>query len=154
SHPVIFNALVELANEFEIKAIRTPREELLPALKFDPSSLAMKTLWYSVFRCLSAYGSGKLRRAGIVSADRVYGLLQSVKMTEAYLLNVLDRIKGRSAEIYSHPAREVEGEPLNGPPGAGLLELEALLSPRVRKAIEDAGLALGNFNQAEEMALN
>lgn len=154
SHPVVFHTLVELADEFNIQVIRAPREELIPTLKFDRTSLPLKTVWYSVFRCLHAYASRKLKRAGIESADRVYGLLQSGNMTEDYLLQLLPRVKGRRVEIYSHPARPIQDEPLNGPPGAGMAELEALLSARVRQAIEDSGLVLGNFNHAEELALN
>lgn len=149
SHPVIFNTLISLAKEFNIRTIRVPREELSPTLKVDRSALFTKVVWYSVFRCLYSYGSRKLKRARIDSPERVYGLLESGKMSEEYILKLLPQIRARRVELYSHPAVRIEGEPLNGPPGSGQMELEALLSPRVRRAMEEAGFVLSNFNGAE-----
>jgi len=139
-HPVALRILVELAPEFEIKEIRLPSEELDLALKLDRSRETEKRIWSLVFRGLRRYGERCLKSAGIDYRDRVYGLLASGRMTEAYLSGLLPQIRSNRVEIYSHPALEVEGEPANGPPGAGPAELSALVSDRVRE-----GVALGGF---------
>ncbi|HET9795755.1 MAG TPA: hopanoid biosynthesis-associated protein HpnK [Thermoanaerobaculia bacterium] len=139
-HPVVLAILGDLAAEFAIPAIRLPSEELRPALAFDRSSLPTKLVWAGIFRLLRRHGERRLARAGIAYADRVYGLFQTGRVTERYLLSLLPRIRGRRSEIYAHPALPEPGEPLNGPPGAGPRELAALLSPRVRDAMEAHGL--------------
>ena len=139
-HPVALRTLVELAPKFGIKEIRLPSEELDLALKLDRSRGAEKLIWSLVFQGLRRYGERCLRSAGIDYRDRVYGLLASGRITEAYLSDLIPQIRSNRVEIYSHPALEVEGEPSNGPPGAGPAELSALVSDRVRE-----GVALGGF---------
>jgi hypothetical protein len=72
----------------------------------------------------------------------VYGLLQTGRIDERYLLGLLSRIRAERVEIYAHPAIEIAGEPSNGPPGSGEAELAALTSPRVKAAIEASGFRL------------
>jgi hopanoid biosynthesis associated protein HpnK len=148
SHPVVLNLLIEMADEYGIKAIRLPYEELWLTLSLDRSQLLQKLTWSFVFSRLRKYGERVLKSAGISFADRVYGLLQSGRMTEEYLLGLIPRIRADRVEIYFHPAMPIAGEPLNGPPDAGLAELNALLSPRLRNAICASGFQLSNYNQA------
>lgn len=63
-------------------------------------------------------------------------------MTEDYLLGLIPRIRADRVEIYAHPTAPMDGEPLNGPPGSGEVELAALLSPRVRQAFGASRFAL------------
>lgn len=147
-HPVVIGALCDLADEFEIPAVRLPLEELRIAMRLDEGSLATKVLWSAVFHLLRRSGERRLRAAGVGVADRVYGLHLTGRVSENYLLGLLPQISAQWTEIYCHPALPVASEPENGPPGAGLRELAALVSPRVRAAIEAAGLALANSTEA------
>ncbi len=140
-HPVVLDILADLAAEYGISAVRLPAEELSTALALDRSAWARNIVWAAVFRALRRSGERKMGAAGVSFADRVYGLFQTGKITEEYLLRLVPRIRGRRVEIYAHPAVVLPGEPLNGPPGAGAAELEALMSPRVKAAIEAGGLA-------------
>src|SRR5262249_22755488 len=139
-HPVVLSCLVELSEEFVIPEIRVPHEELGWNLEFDRQSAARKVLWSGIFGRLRRHAESRLRPAGIGYSDRVYGLLQTGRISEEYLLDLIPRL-GSSApslsevEIYAHPDAALPGEPLNGPPGAGARELDALLSPRVRRAV-------------------
>jgi hopanoid biosynthesis associated protein HpnK len=141
-HPVVLSSLVELADELGIPAIRLPLEELRANLAFDSRAAGRKLVWSWIFGRLRRHGERRLRAAGIAFADRVYGLLQTGRVTEEYLLDLLPRIRASVVEIYCHPDSLLPGEPRNGPPGAGRKELEAVISPRVRSAIGAGGFTL------------
>jgi hopanoid biosynthesis associated protein HpnK len=147
-HPLVLDALADLSGEFGIETVRLPREELGLALELDGGAVAAKLLWSSIFGYLGRRGAARLRAAGVGVADRVYGLHRTGRVNERYLLDLLPRISAGWTEIYCHPALPFDGEPHNGPPGAGPRELAALVSPRVRAAIEAAGLALASSPEA------
>lgn len=144
-HPVAINILIELSQEFGIRVIRLPFEELRLALKLDSTGWMAKVLGWSVFSQLRLQAQSRLEKAGIKVMERVYGLLQSGEMTEAYMINLISQIQANSIEIYLHPAAALPGEPLNGPVGSGEQELAALLSDRVRDVFETAGFTLTNY---------
>ncbi len=141
-HPVVLRILSELAPQFGIGEIRLPSEELNLALRLDRSHRAAKVIWSLLFKRLRRYGERCLRSTGIEYADRVYGFLASGRITEDYLLGLIPQIHANRIEIYSHPAIEVEGEPLNGPPGAGQVEFAALVSERVSNALAMSGFTV------------
>ena len=131
-HPVILRVLIELADEFGIKAIRLPSEELRIAIRLDRSGLLGKVVLSWIFGWLRRFGERQLKGRGIRFADRVYGLLQSGQVTEEYLLGLIPRIRSKEVEIYLHPAISTE--------------LEALLSQRVYKALVLNGFELTRHN--------
>jgi len=147
SHPVVLNILTELAEEFQIKVIRLPFEELRFTLKLDQRDLLNKVIWSLVFRGLRHYGEGLLKSKGIGFSDRVYGLLQSGCMNRDYLQGLIPQIQADLIEIYSHPAIALPGEPLNGPPGAGEAELAALVNQQVREVLSANGFELINYHK-------
>src|SRR5262249_24783845 len=128
SHPAIMSILVDIAEEFSIRTIRLPHEELATELRIDRSRMISKVIWSGVFNQLARYEGKKLRRAGISFADRVYGLLSSGEITEQYLLQLILKMEGNLIEFYCHPSLELDGDELNGPPGSGPAELKALVS--------------------------
>jgi len=152
-HPVVLAILAGLSEEFAIPAIRLPAEELGAAVAFDGSALPTKLAWSGVFPLLRRNARRRLRGTGIAYADRVYGLLQTGRVSEPYLLSLLPRIRGQKAEIYAHPALPEPGEPLNGPPGSGPRELDALVSPRVREAMEANGMRAATYADFPRPAL-
>ena len=143
--PAVLHPLVELAEEFKIRFIRLPIEDLRVSLSVDRSDLGGKLLISLIYAGLRRYGKGLLRSHGIHSADQVYGLLHSGRMTEDYLLKLIPQIRSDRVEIYSHPASPVAGEPSNAPLNLGAAEREALLSDRVRAAILQQGFELTNY---------
>jgi hopanoid biosynthesis associated protein HpnK len=147
-HPFVLRRLLELSQEFGIPAIRLPSEELGVTLALDRSGLFGKLAGTWVFRRLRKYGERKLRAAGVRFPERVYGLLATGRMTESYVLGLLPRIRANFAELYFHPAVALAGEPLNGPPGSGSAELAALVSARVRHALDASGFALTSYRDS------
>lgn len=148
-HPFVLRTLVELAGEFNIKLIRLPYEELEFTLNLDKSNLLTKLIWSWIFARLRSYGEGLLKSADISFTQRVYGLLSTGGMSEEYLLGLIPQIQADFVEIYSHPAVAIAGEPRNGPLGAGQVELDALLSNRVREALVSSGFELTHFKNAD-----
>lgn len=138
-HPVIFDELLDLCQEFGVKRVRVVRGELRVSLRLDRKGLAGKVGLAAVFNLLGRSCQRKLRRRGLAQADKVYGLLQTGDLNEDYLLGLLELIKSESIEIYCHPLSfdADEGEKRENPGGAR--ELQGLLSPRVREAMKKIG---------------
>lgn len=130
-HPVILAILVELAQEYPIKYIRLPSEELSLSLG-KVGNIFGQLLISPIFTLLCRHGEKLLARYKIGYTDRVYGLLATGQVTEDYLLGIIPQIKADFVEIYSHPT-------------VGNLEKIALISPKVKKQIEDYGFSLTNY---------
>jgi hopanoid biosynthesis associated protein HpnK len=149
SHPIVMQIIVELAEEFAIKTIRIPREELRLTLQLDRQDILTKLVWWVVFTGLSKHGRKLLKSKNILFADRVYGLLQTGRINEDYLLGLIPKVEADLIEFYAHPAIAIPEEPSNGPPGAGETELNALLSKKVKELINKNGFMLTNYNNLE-----
>jgi hypothetical protein len=77
----------------------------------------------------------RLRRAGIVTNDALFGLYDTGVMTETAWLRIVPRIGPGVTEVYCHPSLI--------PPSAN--ELAALLSPVVRAALDRADIHRTSF---------
>ncbi|MDX2030693.1 MAG: hopanoid biosynthesis-associated protein HpnK [Blastocatellia bacterium] len=144
-HPVIFEELIRLCEEFAVPRVRIVRGEMRTSLRLDRTRLPIKLIWGLVFNLLGRWCEGRLRGRGFARPKRVYGLLQSGEMNEACLLGLLERIEREPCEIYAHPlAFDAEAAAIRENPG-GQQELEALLSDRVRATIERAGFRLATY---------
>ncbi|MBI3615745.1 MAG: hopanoid biosynthesis-associated protein HpnK [Candidatus Omnitrophica bacterium] len=141
-HPVVLEALIDLSEEFGIRAIRLPGEELAIAVRIDRSRLLIKCVYSWTFGWLRRWAAARLRSARIEFADRVYGLLQTGRMTEEYLLRLIPKIQGNRVEIYSHPTLAAE---IYSSRGASRAQLDALLSPGVREALVLSGFQLTTY---------
>ena len=153
-HPAILPTLVELADEFNVKVIRLPSEELRTNLNLDNSDLQTKLVWSFFSTGFRWNGERLLKSKGIGFVDRIYGWLQSGRMTEEYLLGLIPQIRANLVEIYSHPAIAIATEPTNGPLGLGPAELAALVSDRVREMLVSQGFELTNYNNPEVIGLS
>ena len=145
-HPVVFDELIRLCEEFDVPRVRLVRGEMRLSLKLDRSNLALKLVWGTVFNLLGGWCEKKLAGRGFVKPQRVYGLLQTGNMHEDYLLGLLPRMRKEPSEIYAHPlAPEADAEAHRENPG-GAAELRALTSERIRRAIEHAGFRLATYH--------
>ncbi|MBI3317614.1 MAG: hopanoid biosynthesis-associated protein HpnK [Candidatus Omnitrophica bacterium] len=135
--PVVLKILWGLREEFGVRVIRLPSEELGTTLALDRSGWLEKAALAWTFQAVRRlYARRHLTSAGIRFTDRVYGLLQTGRMSEEYLLGLIPRIQADRIEIYSHLTT---GE-----------ERAALLSPRVREALFSHGFRLATFSDEAE----
>lgn len=148
-HPVIFRAALELGERYGTKRIRVPVEELRAALQFDRSNFLQKLVFAFLFDCLGWNMKQKLKKRGFTFADRVYGNLQSGKMTEEYFLYLLNRLQAKNNEIYFHPADFPAGDGLTPDQQQGRTELKALTSPSVAERIREQSLLLCHYKDLE-----
>ena len=86
----------------------------------------------------------RLRRAGIQHNDAMYGLGSTGATDEAALLSAIGRLSPGLNEIYLHPATR-RGLTATMAGYRHDDELAALLSPRVRTAIEARGIVTGRW---------
>jgi predicted glycoside hydrolase/deacetylase ChbG (UPF0249 family) len=97
---------------------------------------------------LSRFAEKRLAHAGIRHPDRMFGLHQTGHVNEEYLLAVLRALPPGVNEIYCHAAI-VDDEARRWRPAdyESERELAALTSPRVRKAVQDAGIERINYRE-------
>ncbi len=131
-HPTVLALALRLGGEFGLRAVRVPAE---PGL----ISTRLLTPWLALMRA-------RLRRAGMVCNDQLFGLAHSGAMDEARLLQVIAALPPGVSEIYLHPAT-ASGAAIT-PAMAGYRhgdELGALLSPAVRSALSNPTIRLGGY---------
>ena len=148
-HPVIFNAALELGAKYGARRMRVPDEERRLALNFDPRNALGKTIHAALFGGLARYMKGKLRARGFTFPERVYGNLQSGRMSEQYFLYALDNLRSETNEIYFHPALYAEDRPLSPDERQCLVEFEALVSARVKQRLDELNVKLTNYFEME-----
>ncbi len=140
-HPAVFNLLLPLAGEYGARGLRLPRDDLWLSLSYDRGRAATKAGWAVIFGLLSRWCLARLRDHHLAVAHRVYGLMQSGRMGEAYVIKLLHGLKVPTAELYFHPASVVGDEAL----GPNVSDLATLLSPRVRQVIQERGMRLATY---------
>lgn len=150
-HPTVLTILLELSGRYGIAAMRLPEDDLRSTLALDRRRLAYKLSHAVIFGALCRYARRRLSEAGIRTADRVYGLLQSGDMNEAFLLGLVPRMRGGLVEWYCHlglpPCPELERWM---PTYRHRQEFEALTSERLRNAVLASGFALTSYRELLE----
>ncbi len=144
-HPVIFKAALDLGAKYGARRMRVPAEERRLALAFDRANLLRKTIHTLLFGGLARYMKKKLRERGFTFPERVYGNLQSGRMSERYFLYALDNLTAETSEIYSHPAVYADDRLLDNGERQCSIEFEALTSKRVKEKVQELGIRLTNY---------
>jgi hopanoid biosynthesis associated protein HpnK len=140
-HPVIWDTLLRCGEALGVRCVRIPYEEFLPATR---ERLAARRIEWLYFRALRRRCLRKMAGRGFIVADRVYGHLETGRMNAQYVVDLLGRLGGRTNEIYLHPGTP-HAKPLpDGPPGMDV-ELDALLSPRVQRCLEERSIRLTTY---------
>ena len=140
-HPVIFNLLLPLAQRYGARGVRVPRDDLWLALRYDRRGAAVKIAWGLALGLVCRWCAWRARSNRLAVVDRVYGVMQSGQMHEAYVVRALRALAAPTAELYFHPSLEASGEALGPNPS----DLAALLSPAVRAAIIERRLRLATY---------
>jgi len=150
-HPTVFALLTELMPLYGITSFRITRERLIRTLRHDRSRIMGKAAERIIFGALSAHAVPSLRWHGIEYAAEVKGILNSGRITEAYLLAVLGELSSGTTEIYLHPGCLPDDEISRRMPGyRHEQELAALLSPAVKQRLKELDIKLCNYRGDEK----
>lgn len=145
-HPVVFDILCVLMPKHGIKSFRLSRESLPANLAIDRRRVAGKCAEAFIFSRLARHCRGRLDRLGIRYASEVKGLYNSGRMTEEYLLQLLERVGEGVTEIYFHPGCRPCEELDRWMPGYRHdEELAALTSAEVAAKLKRLGIRLRNY---------
>lgn len=150
-HPTVLGLILRIGPEFGMRAVRLPAEPPgLSLLDGEPGGFS-RALVGALLRPWIALVKWRLKRAGIVTTDRIIGLHDTGRMTATRLRHILRRLPGGTSEIFFHPAeREAEG-PWPLAPEASQAELDALLDPEVRRLLVERGIVRGGFRDVLAM---
>jgi hopanoid biosynthesis associated protein HpnK len=149
-HPLFADILIELAVEYKVPCIRLPRESVMTTLRLRRNHVPSKLIEFVVFRILSRRMRRMMAERGLRSTDALFGLHQSGHLDEDYIVGVIDKLRDGTTELYFHPAADVGDIP---PSAAAQLEVEILISPRVRDAIDRNAIELITFANLSERNL-
>lgn len=150
-HPTVFAFLQELMPRYGISSYRLSRERLTHNLRFDRERIMGKAVESVIFGSLANHCRPRLDRLGIRYAAEVKGVLNSGRMTEAYLLPLLDGLRDGLTEIYFHPGCLPDAEITRRMPDYRHQdELAAITSQRVRQKINELKIGLRNYQGDEK----
>ena len=137
-HPTVFQFLKKDHVDLGIHSMRLTRDPYLENLGLAAGKYFYRTSHAFIFRMLSKRAEPSLRRRNIRFADATYGLLQNDRITEKYVVRLLENLKPGTWELYCHPDL-----------GSHLHELEALTSPKVKEIIRQRGIVLCRYSDLE-----
>jgi chitin disaccharide deacetylase len=140
-HPVVGRVLLSVGARFGLRAVRVPLEPARALRAVEPQHTASAAAW------LSAPCGYLLRRrvraAGLLAADQVFGLRWSGHMTTPRLAGLITHLPPGLIEIYLHPAT---GRYAGDAPGYQYREeLSALTAPEVLAAARHQSLRRGGY---------
>ena len=149
-HPLILGDILRIGCDFGMAAVRVPDEPLWFSRAQGPGQGLTAPLlrpWLGLMR-------RRLRRRGLTCNDRVFGMACSGDMNEARLLAILGKLPEGITEVYLHPATQTR-DPLT--PSMQTYrhanELAALLSPRVRAAVDASNAMCGGYADLTRISL-
>ncbi len=140
-HPAALGEILAIGAGYGMRALRAPVEPLSILRRVEPTPRPPVASLTAPF---AAAMRARIRKAGLVSADRVFGLTWSGRMTEGRLAGLIRNLPPGCTEIYTHPATSA-GFDGAAPDYAYAGELAALLSARCREAVRESAAAVGGY---------
>lgn len=151
AHPLVMNALGRVASEVGITRVRKPAEDLgisWSSQQADGRSWGRLASAAAV-RAVEPWFQSLARRYGLRCPDHFLGLAMTGRLSTAALCHLIDTLPDGRTEIMLHPGvcdAELAGA------GSRLqqqrqLELEALLAPEARAAVERNGVRLMTYRE-------
>jgi len=148
-HPTVARLILEIGRDYGLKAMRVPAEPAGPlAAAGTRSGFGAKALhaWTGQLR-------RTVRHAGLATSDQTFGIAWSGAMTEDRILSLIPHLPDGVSEIYFHPARTLTPKLARTMPTYRHAdELGTLMSPRVRAALEAAGIGRTSFSDLAKAA--
>lgn len=145
-HPTVFSILAELMPRYGISSFRLSRERLGHNLQFDRERRVGKTVERIIFGSLAKNAQPRLDDLKIGYATEVKGVLNSGRMTEEYILNIIEDLQDGLTEIYFHPGLLPDAEITRRMPDyRHQEELAAITSSAVKNRLKQLKVAVQNY---------
>jgi hopanoid biosynthesis associated protein HpnK len=145
-HPTLLEMLLRIGREHGMSAVRVPDEPYWFAAQggawLAAAGNALLAPWIALMK-------RRLREARMLHNDRIFGIAASGAMDESKVLEIVAQLPPGITEIYLHPA--TRSGSLISPSMSNYRhadELAALLSPRVREAMDSARVGRGGYGDA------
>jgi chitin disaccharide deacetylase len=143
-HPAVAAAIIGIGARYGVRALRIPAEPWRIVADIDPQTQRrlgrLAAPWASRLRAHA-------RRAGLLTADAVFGLAWSGAMTATRLAALVAHLPPGLVEIYLHPA-VTDGFPGAAPGYRYAEEFAALCDSACIAAVRRSGHALGGYADA------
>lgn len=130
-HPTVFRLLMEEASSLGIRRMRWTRDPFWLNARLASGRWVYRATCAVIYRCLSARTRRPLAQLDIRHTTATFGLLQDSRVDEGFILKLLPRLPDGDSELYSHPSLDKFRH-----------EFDALVSPRVRKLVDELGIQL------------
>jgi chitin disaccharide deacetylase len=141
-HPTVARLIVEIGRNYGIRAVRVPFEPVGALRAAFPEGHYHSRLYHPWIGSLTR----RLRRAGLVVNDYLFGLAWSGAMVEERLLRLIPHLPEGVSEIYLHPATGRTAALEAATPGYRQRdELAALVSPALKALIAELGIGLASY---------
>ena len=139
-HPTVLGLILKVGREHGVRAMRLPMEPPVLAWRASGRALAPKLASAAFLLPWLKLMTVRLRRAGIMTNDRIFGMADSGRMTPGLLREIVKRLPGGVTEIYFHPAtRRCPEITRTMPDYRHEDEFRALVDPAIRDAFVLAG---------------
>jgi len=137
-HPTIASTILAVGRRYGMKAIRAPIEpgDVLNRIEPGWGGIDIARPWAALVR-------RRMRRAGLLVPDQVFGLAWSGALDTKRLRGLTEHLPDGLTEIYTHPA--TAPYPGSAPGYAYAEELAALTDRLARDRLRRDGVALGRF---------
>jgi hopanoid biosynthesis associated protein HpnK len=133
-HPTILPIVLENAARAGVRTIRLTSDPFRLNARIASGRWAFRILHMVIFRFLGGRSQRLFRQSGIRHTQRVFGLLQDSRVDEGFILRLLPQLPAGDSELYSHPSLTQFKH-----------ELDALLSPKVKRLIAELGIELVRY---------
>jgi hopanoid biosynthesis associated protein HpnK len=144
-HPVVTDAISELAPKFGSPPVRFPVEPFGPSFHAGGDKPVQRFFNWAFYAGLTHRMRKKLESVGLALNDHVFGVTDTGAMTEARLLAYLEHLPDGVTEVYAHPAMRGDGKQQSYP---SFEEYLGLVSPAVRAKVAALGLHPMSFRSA------
>ncbi len=144
-HPTIAALVIEIGGAHGMKAVRAPVEPISVIRTVEPArhdgAMLVADLWARLLR-------QRLRAAGMIVPDQVFGLAWSGALTAPRMAGLIDRLPPGITEIYTHPG--LTDDFTGHAPGYRYAdEFAALIDANVLASIARSGAGLTRFADLE-----
>jgi chitin disaccharide deacetylase len=143
-HPAVAASIIGIGRQYGMRALRVPAEPWRIVADIDPQTQRrlgrLAAPWIASLRA-------RARRAGLLTADAVFGLAWSGAMTATRLAALVGRLPPGLVEIYLHPA-VTDGFAGAAPGYRYAEEFAALCDSACLAAVRRSGYALGGYADA------